>query len=1154
MRYFSMLKKTALSLAVVAGACQGAWALSGGTYTVGSGGNYTTLADAISDLNLGITGPVVFNILPGTYSGTNWKGEITNVTGASATNTITIQAQNGPGTVSISSAGTSTAKYVIGFTSASYVTIKNLSITNTSTTYGNVLRFTGTASNNNVLNCKLTSPTTTSSSTDMAVVQAGYSGGSFTGGNLVFDNDTFQNGSTSYWAYGSSTSNLTQGHTITNSLLTGAYYYLLYSYYGGNFNISNNTVTSTSNGLAYGFYMYYTGNGLTFSNNNVNVTSTYSGQYMFYLYYSNYYVAGQTIFTNNNVTMTTTSGTKYSHYMPYNYNLEFANNTFTFTGTSATIYCPYYAAYGCNTGSTVHNNTFNASVTTGGAYTYMINYATTGTRIYDNTFNATASSSGSLYSPYYLMYSCTGSSNRNNTFNATSASGSAQALYYMCYSGSTDTNENNTFNLTAPAGISSNKYYTIGINRNNVFNWNTTSGTIYNYFYYPDGALFANNKFNLNSTTGTIYSAYVYGTTSYAGGNFNGNVFDARSSSGGSVYGFYGQYSKDNTFINNIFANTTTGTSYLYYNPSGFYGDNKFYNNTFHSNSTGTTNYLLYNAAGSTTYNGKAYLSNNIFSRLNNNGTAVYIGDTVRSRLDYNLYYSGGSVHNYQCGSPAITTSALQAWRSATKQDLNSLTYDPGMVDPANYDFRPNASNVNAWSVNGRGNHFAGDTMDILGVTRAKTRFQGVPDLGAYEFVPTTTPPAAVATPASPVASTPQAFTFGEDTVCVINWGASVPTSATVRQYTGIQATGMPAGFGKMYFYNDVSTPLGVYSYKAVPYYKNPWLGDISSETNARIAKSSNGASWQGYNYTNGITDTILNTMTTAAFLDSMPSKFTGVENGRIGIRCVVAPSGLQSSAVTAFSATETWDAVFAPIGYQYIYKLTKGTPTSGTGSYFVTSNSAPLTGLVEDTTYYIYVRTICGPNDTSGWAVDSFHTIISCHAPDLKLSYLDNKQAVVYWATVKTAVGYDWAINTDANPPANGTPTTNTSILAAYLAPGTTYYAHVRSNCNTMYNQSGWSTISFKTWATGVENVSGSSIGLMAYPNPVKEVLTVNMQGIRSNNAQLTVSDITGKVVRTIAVSADKTEINMNGLSSGVYILKYSDDAHTETIKLTKE
>ena len=61
-------------------------------------------------------------------------------------------------------------------------------------------------------------------------------------------------------------------------------------------------------------------------------------------------------------------------------------------------------------------------------------------------------------------------------------------------------------------------------------------------------------------------------------------------------------------------------------------------------------------------------------------------------------------------------------------------------------------------------------------------------------------------------------------------------------------------------------------------------------------------------------------------------------------------------------------------------------------------------------------------------------------------------------------------------------------------------------------------------------------------------------MQGIRANNAQLTVSDITGKVVRTMAVSADKTEINMNGLSSGVYILKYSDDAHTETIKVTKE
>lgn len=1133
---------------------QSAWALAGGTYTIGSGGNYTTLAAAVSDLNLGITGPVVFNILPGTYSGTGWQGLIGNVTGASATNTITFKAQNGPGTVSISFAGTSSANYVFGLNGASYVTIKNLTLNNTSTTYGNVIRFTGTSTFDSVVGCKMSSPVVSSTSADVAVVQAGSSSATFPGGDLVFKSDTFQNGSAAYWAYGPSA--LTSNHTFDGNVISNPYYCYMYLYYVGNAKVVNNTYTANSSGMNYGFYSYYVGNNYEFRSNVINTTTTYSGHYAFYFAYINYNSGQQGITTiaNNTSTVNSTSNTIYGTYFLYNYNTTMTNNTFTVSGTTGTCYNPYYMAYYWNAGSVASNNVFNTSVTTGGAYNYIINYYTTGTRVVNNTFNANASGSGTVYSPYYSMYGATSSSTSNNTFNATTASGSGTSLYYMNYSGSSDTVDNNTFNMTAPAGITSYKYYMVGVNRNNTFNWNVTTGTLNNYFYYPDGCLFSGNKFNLTSTTGTIYGAYVYGTTSYAGGNFINNVFDARSTSNGTVYGFYGQYSKDNTFINNIFANTTAGTSYLYYNPSGYYGDNKFYNNTFHSNSTGTTNYLLYNSAGNTTYLGKAILSNNIFSRLNNNGTAVYLGDTAYSRLDYNLYYSGGVAHTYQCASPAVTTTSLNAWRGATKQDLNSLSYDPGLTSPATYDFRPNAANASAWSINGRGNHFANDTADILGVARAKNRFQGVPDLGAYEFVPTSTPPVAIASPAAPVASAPQAFTFGEDTVCVINWGAVVPASATLRQYTGTQASGIPTGVGKMYFYNDVATTLGVYSYKAVPYYKNPWLGDISSETNARIAKSSNGAAWAGYNYTNGITDTNRNTMTTAAFLDSMPSQFTGVENARIGIRCVVAPSGLKSSAVTAFTATETWDAVFSPIGYQYIYKTKKGTPTSGNGSYFVTSNSAPLTGLTEDTTYYIYVRTICGPNDTSGWALDSFHTIISCHAPDLKLSYLDSKQAVIYWAPIKTAVGYDWAISTDANPPANGTPTANTSVLAAYLAPGTTYYAHVRSNCNTVYSQSGWSTISFKTWATGVDNVTGGTMGLMAYPNPVKEILTIDMKGIRANNAQLTVSDITGKVVRMINVTADKTEINMNGLSSGVYILKYNDDAHTETIKVTKE
>src|SRR5690606_10180385 len=113
-------------------------------------------------------------------------------------------------------------------------------------------------------------------------------------------------------------------------------------------------------------------------------------------------------------------------------------------------------------------------------------------------------------------------------------------------------------------------------------------------------------------------------------------------------------------------------------------------------------------------------------------------------------------------------------------------------------------------------------------------REDGVPDLGAYEFVPTATPPVAQATPATPISGSVQVFTFGEDTVARIEWPAvgSLPNTVTVRQYTGTIApqflTISPNSF--MYAYVDFDFT-GTYDpYSLDLYYKDPWLGTIQSE------------------------------------------------------------------------------------------------------------------------------------------------------------------------------------------------------------------------------------------------------------------------------------------------------------------------------------
>jgi hypothetical protein len=74
------------------------------------------------------------------------------------------------------------------------------------------------------------------------------------------------------------------------------------------------------------------------------------------------------------------------------------------------------------------------------------------------------------------------------------------------------------------------------------------------------------------------------------------------------------------------------------------------------------------------------------------------------------------------------------------------------------------------------------------------------------------------------------------------------------------------------------------------------------------------------------------------------------------------------------------------------------------------------------------------------------------------------------------------------------------------------------------------------------------------AYPNPVSEKLTVQVYGGSDQNATVAITDVTGKVMKVLSVVNGKAEVNMNGLASGVYLVKYTDNNHSQTIKVNKQ
>jgi hypothetical protein len=83
---------------------------------------------------------------------------------------------------------------------------------------------------------------------------------------------------------------------------------------------------------------------------------------------------------------------------------------------------------------------------------------------------------------------------------------------------------------------------------------------------------------------------------------------------------------------------------------------------------------------------------------------------------------------------------------------------------------------------------------------------------------------------------------------------------------------------------------------------------------------------------------------------------------------------------------------------------------------------------------------------------------------------------------------------------------------------------------------------------------VKSSGFSVEAYPNPVSDNLTISVTGIQGNHAAVQLTDVTGKVIRNVNMSSSKTTLNIGGLANGIYLIKYTDANHTQTIKINKQ
>lgn len=263
-------------------------------------------------------------------------------------------------------------------------------------------------------------------------------------------------------------------------------------------------------------------------------------------------------------------------------------------------------------------------------------------------------------------------------------------------------------------------------------------------------------------------------------------------------------------------------------------------------------------------------------------------------------------------------------------------------------------------------------------------------------------------------------------------------------------------------------------------------------------------------------------------------------------------PTGLQIGYIGVDSADVSWDSVATASGFEYQVSTNSSPPASGT---FTTDTFYNANSLNANTWYYSHVRTACG-SSFSPWAIDSFITMAPPCTPVMPMvNNITDSSAAISWPT-HVGANYEYAINNSINPPNNGTLTSMNSIAANGLADTTLYYVHVRSICS--MDTSDWSSQSFTTFKNpnvGLDLIKMGNFKITVYPNPVQASLSISTNVTPSNEALLTLSDVSGKTLKTLRMNnRKKVTIDTDTLKPGVYFVRYQDDLYQKVLRVVKK
>jgi hypothetical protein len=346
----------------MSGALSGAYTINSGLST--SGTNFQSFTDFATAINSqGVSGSVTVSVIGGPF---NEQVTFTSWTGVSATNKVII---NGNG-CTLTWNASSSQPWTMGLNGTDYLTVNNLLIYGTNTTYAMVAHVWGGSDYDTFNNCQFIcnanqsgssqAPFSISSSANCVTC-----GGSNSGNYITVNSCTLQSGYYSYVSVGNYNAPYASHNTIQDSKISDFYYYGPYAYYNDYFTMKNCTIdriTSTGNGgYMYPAYVYFNNYAMIDGNKwykLFELTPSTSCSMYFYVMYQHNAGAGRQTFRNNIITDIKTNGYIYTYlyygaYDIYHNTFDWDNPTGNFTSSLYGMYVYGGSSYGP---TNVYNN------------------------------------------------------------------------------------------------------------------------------------------------------------------------------------------------------------------------------------------------------------------------------------------------------------------------------------------------------------------------------------------------------------------------------------------------------------------------------------------------------------------------------------------------------------------------------------------------------------------------------------------------------------------------------------------------------------------------------------------------------------------------------------------------------------------------------